>query len=303
MNFKKIGIALCTSAAFGLVACGDSDSSSNTGFIDDDDNPSWSDKSSSSTGHSDGEGFTYIESEGGSYRGHGCEFKMSDKTWEYAYEEKYGKMIVETKVVCEDLDDEEYSYADKICTQTVTYDDEEIYEDCEEEKSENFETICKDGLTIEKYYDRDITEDLFKSTMKFCQKINLNPDWEYVPEGDDGKGKSSSSKKSSSSTWDDDGVESSESSGDEESSSSKAVSSSSGKNLEVFGCDDFKPGDDRWEFSYSMGGILATVVVEWLSDEEYTMTTSVGGEVLDTITESVEPGASRQSMYEDACGE
>lgn len=139
-------------------------------------------KSSSSVG-ADESGFTYIEFEGGSYRGHGCDFKMSDKTWEYAYEERYGKMIVETKVVCEDLDDEDYSFADKICTKTITYDDEESYEDCEEEKTENYEVICKDGLTIEKYFERNNAEDLFKSNMKFCQRINLNPDWEYVPEG------------------------------------------------------------------------------------------------------------------------
>lgn len=193
---------------------------------------------------------------------------MSDKTWEFAYEEKYGSIIAKTKVVCEDLDDEDYSYADKICTQTVTYDDEEIYEECQEEKTENFETICKDGLSIEKYFDRDNTKNLFISTMKFCQRINLNPDWEYEPESS--------------------------------SSSEKAKSSSSSAQDILKGCDEINPEDDDWVFTIENSGTTLVYTYHWISESSYEVGYTIEGMDYATDTEVIE-NAERESTYLGAC--
>lgn len=246
--------------------------------------------SSSSATKTDKSDFTLIEYEGGYYRGHGCDFKMSDKTWEFAYEEKYGSIIAKTKVVCEDLDDEDYSYADKICTKTVTYDDEEIYEECQEEKTENFETICKDGLSIEKYFDRDNTEDLFISTMKFCQRINLNPDWEYKPESSSSKEKSSSSAKAKSSS----------SEKAKSSSSEKAKSSSSSKQDILKGCDEINPEDDDWVFTIENSGMTLVYTYHWISESSYEVGYTIKGMDYATDTEVIE-NAERESTYLGAC--
>lgn len=184
-------------------------------------------KSSSSTSNNTNktskDGFTLIENEGLYYRGHGCDFKMSDKTWKYEYEENWGFAIAEVKVVCEDLNDDKYSY-DKICTETVTASDKDFKDDCKNASTENYKRTCKGETSIEEFYTRNFTEDLFQQTMRFCQKINLNPDWEYKPESSTSKNKSSSSKKSDNDEIDngdnDNGDNESSDSGDNESSDS-----------------------------------------------------------------------------------
>lgn len=151
--------------------------------------------------------------------------------------------------------------------------------------------------------------------MKFCQRINLNLDWEYKPESTDSKNKSSSSKKSEGSketyeeedSSDNDIDISSANEDNDESSSSKTssdVKKIDGKVTDVIGCNDIDVDSDTWEFSYTMYSFKVFVVVEWQSKNEYKMTSYIEGyeDEKETETKTIEDGESRQSMYDELCG-
>lgn len=245
------------------------------------------------------------EIDGMKYYGNGCDFKKSDKKWEYTYTyTDITKLTTEVSIKCtrNEIEEEGYTRYEVKCvdTQITTGKGVNIYcyEIDEETSHGTHVSTCKDGEWKEIQTITDDEDILFYQKMAECQRTNGHPEWveehsmfdDYDDEdnGDDG-----------------DDAESSSSSEDESSSSTEEDNENDddGEISDITGCGDFDIDDDVWEFSYKMGGIKAIVKVEWLSKDEYKMTSYIEGleDEEESETKTIEDGKSRQSMYDELC--
>lgn len=255
------------------------------------------------------DGKVTYEDDGMKYYGNGCDFKKSDKKWEYTYTyTDITKLITEVNVKCtrNEIEDEGYTRYEVKCvdTQITTGKGVNIYcyEIDEETSHGTHVSTCNDGEWKEIQTVTDDEDFLFYQKMAECQRTNGHPEWveehsmfddyddedegDADNEGDDAESSSSEEDISSSSEEDDEN--------DDE-----------GEISDITGCGDFDINDDVWEFSYKMGGISAIVKVEWLSKDEYKMTSYIEGleDEEESETKTIEDGESRQSMYDDLCGD
>lgn len=247
------------------------------------------------------------------YYGNGCDFKKSDKKWEFTYTyTDITKLVTDANIKCTRIETEEDGYTSYevkcVKTEITTGKSVNIYcyeADVETSRGTHVST-CKDGEWKEVHTTTDDVDYLFHQYMAECQEVNGHPEWrdEHSTYGDDDDDDSDTGDDEDN---DDDDIESSSSEEDLSSSSEDDDWDDDDDDVDfdfVFsGCENFDVDDDVWELSITLGDFSEDIKVEWLSKDEYKMTSFINGEEDESKTAYLEEGESRQDMYDEVCGD
>lgn len=239
------------------------------------------------------------------YYGNGCDFKKSDKKWEFTYTyTDITKLVTDANIKCTRIETEEDGYTsyEVKCVKTEITTGKSVniycYEADEETSRGTHVSTCKDGEWKDVHTTTDDVDYLFHQYMAECQEVNGHPEWrdEHSTYGDDDDEDN-----------DDDDIESSSSEEDISSSSEDDDWDDDDDDDDfdfVFsGCENFDVDDDVWELSITLGDFSEDIKVEWLSKDEYKMTSFINGEEDESETAYLEEGESRQDMYDEVCGD
>ena len=140
------------------------------------------------------DGKVTYESTGMKYYGNGCDFKKSDKKWEFTYTYiDVTKLTTEVSIKCtrNEIEEEGYTRYETKCVDTQITTGSGVnfycYEIDEETSRGTHVSTCKDGEWKEIQTITDDEDILFYQKMAECQKANGHPEWveEHSMFGDD----------------------------------------------------------------------------------------------------------------------